>query len=226
MFELPLRAWLVADSVTIPAIATHDNIAINANTIALTIWGGGAELYATSLGKRYVVEPSPTSLVEAEVSLSGTTGKIRVESNREFVIKALPKKGATAYFLTSATKGTPVDVVEIITGDNQILVKEGGAVEASLNLSGKLIKFMHFPLIHPPAVSISSAKIEQLLVRLVYRQGKEFYLADIPVSLKPFDLVDVATGRAEKAQRPEDDPRQIEFIFNPNTVKYAAMGNS
>lgn len=196
----PLRAWLKADDITVPAIAKPPDINIAPDRISLAFVGGGAELYAIAIGRKYLVEKAPLLYAEGEVYLQGTTGQLHLFGKTGDIAAQTEETCAIAY-LPSKGEAQGLSIVSQITGANQVVVTQGGRVEASTDLTGRHIKFAQFPLIQPPAVSVSQESFEQLEVKLVCTSNNEFYLASILADLIP------------SSQHIEQERRRIELVY-------------
>jgi hypothetical protein len=186
--------------MTIPAIAKPPDITIAPDRVSLAFIGGGAELYAISIGKKYQVEQSPVTYAEAEVYLHGTQGQLAL-LGKTGEIDAQDENSCALAYLPSKGEAQGLSIVSKITGKGQLVIERGGRVDASSDLSGRHIKLSQFPLITPPAVSVSQEVFHQLEVLLVAHNKDEFYLAQIPVDLIP------------SSQHIEQERRRIELVY-------------
>lgn len=197
----PLRAWLVADATTIPSIAKPPDITITPDRISLAFFGGGAELYAVSIGRLYEVEKSPITYSEAEVSLHGTKGQLSLMGGKSGKIVAQDENSCAIAYLPSKGEAQGLSIVSQLSDRGQVAIGVGGSVEVSPDLSGRHIKFAQFPLVIPPMVSISQTGFKSLEARIVYMDKGEPYLAQLPATLIP------------SSQHIEQERRRIELVY-------------
>jgi hypothetical protein len=196
----PLRAWLVADGAVVPAIAKPPDITITSDCISLSFLGGGAELYAISIGSLYKVDETPAMYAEAETYLHGVKGQLHLLGKTGRIMAQDETTSAIAY-LPAKGEAQGVSIVSQITGTGQLTIAEGGIIEVSSDLAGKHIKFAKFPVIQPPAVSISQEQFKHLEAKIVCADNDEFYLASIPAD------------RIPSSQHIEQERRRIELVY-------------
>lgn len=91
---------------------------------------------------KWQITPEYKDYALLEARISGETGRLTLPGNAAKYDVSIPKpEDAIAYYLPSSNnKPLTIEVTDKITGFSQVVINEGGFVQASPNLSGQLIK--------------------------------------------------------------------------------------
>lgn len=208
----PLRAWIQADEITVPAIAKGEDIRIHSDRLSLTFHGGGSELYAIATGKTYTVQEKAESFADGFIS----QGRLRLGAKwNECTIIPEKTTEAIAYIQNGETIDA-VDIVEKINGRNQIAIASDLSITASPELANLRIGIKRLPVYLPPSVMISAAgnTIQNYDIHLVYEENRKFYYG----IARSCTLID-------SSQTIDAPNRTIEFIYSKLESEFLCSGD-
>lgn len=225
-----LRAWIIADGVTIPAIAHAQQIRVKDTQVTLTFQGGGGELYATVQGFKYT-KSRPISPIQAKIIChQSPTTIIGLQQGEEISSDAQRLSSVIAYFENQQRRNdldnrTLVEVFAFVGASEQeqgshsrsIWVDAASTpplVYFSPDLKEKEVIFFNLPKLNPPAILINSritsenkgdVYVRQWKICFLYCEAKHYRLSIFDAAYVP-----------DKAKIPDikDKERSLSFILN------------
>lgn len=171
------RAWVKesgGELYTPPDLVLPSSVKVDEDKIELKL-AGHPLVAALCRKKRWAVTPEFLDFTLLEARLSGNGGQLSLSGNASKYDIKIPKPDseAIAYYFPNADNKSPltVELVDRITGQSQIVVKEGGKIYASPNLSGQTVK-IRTQVIYREATQELQEPIEKLDAHLVFKEGE------------------------------------------------------